>query len=201
MAGATDRQQRTHAGNGTSRPPARLRFRGIRNTVLIVVACLVPAAAAAAIFALTGTYRTAESSDPAAALAFTTHVRQLLAEDPDMTLDVADIAGHTVETVCLIPFFDTVGSAAEDLGQLAAVPVELRDRYIGDHNVGLLMIGADRSTFGELDDVWAWDFFPPRGCYEGGPFALRARDLGNLDGLVLLAGDDLELELASPILD
>ncbi len=64
---------------------------------------------------------------------------------------------------------------------------------------GLLMIGEGRSSFGELDGVWSWDFFPPRGCYEGGPFAIRANDLVDLEGLVLIAaGANLELELASP---
>ena len=112
---------------------------------------------------------------------------QLLSEEPDLTLDIADIAGHSSNGLP-DPVLRHRRPAAKDLGRLAAVPDELRDRYVGDHNVGLLMIGVDRSTFGESDDVWAWDFFPPRGCYEGGPFALRARDLRNLDGLVLIAG-------------
>jgi hypothetical protein len=201
VAGKDGQYRQQFARSGYGHSPARSPFyRRFGKGVLIVTACLVPAFAALVIFAVAGTYRTAESSDPEAAAAFTNLVQELISDQPDLTLDVAEIAGHPVETVCLIPFFDTVGNAAEAMGQLDHVPEELRDRYIGDHNVGLLMIGQDRSTFGELDDVWAWDFFPPRGCYSDGPFAIRANDLVHLDGLVLLAaGANLELELASPV--
>lgn len=199
MMAGMDGQYRQHAaraGYGRSPNPS-VRRRG--KWVLIVGACLLPAAAAVAVFAMAGAYTVPEGSDPDAARAFTNLVQELLSEQPDLTLDVRQIAGHEVETVCLIPFFDTVGAAAEDMGRLASVPEEFRDRYIGDHNVGLLMIGEGRSSFGELDGVWSWDFFPPRGCYEGGPFAIRANDLVDLEGLVLIAaGANLELELASP---
>jgi hypothetical protein len=200
VAGMDGQYRQQSARGGYRHSPTRVpsaRRRG--KWVLVVGACLLPAAAAVAVFAMAGAYRAPEGSDPAAARAFTNLVQELLSEQPDLTLDVRQIAGHEVDTVCLIPFFDTVGEAADDMGRLAFVPEEFRNRYIGDHNVGLLMIGHDQSSFGELDGVWSWDFFPPRGCYEGGPFALRANDLVNLDGLVLIAtGSNLELELASP---